>query len=92
MHELVQSMGQKNLAHGCREIHAQVIHHRMDDGTITGNASMDKYNKSGGFDSALKIFSRIGVKDLVSWTSIILGYSLQGDSSFSFLSPKEEDE
>ena len=64
--------------HG-REIHARVIRHIMDDGTIMGNALMDMYIKSGRFDSALKIFSRMGVRDLVSWTSIILGYSLYGN-------------
>lgn len=63
--------------HG-REIHGYVLKNYFDDNLIVQNALVDMYVKSGCIQSALKIFSRMKEKDMVSWTVMISGYSLHG--------------
>lgn len=63
--------------HG-REIHGYVLKSAIDVNLIVQNALVDMYVKSGCIQSALKIFSRMKEKDAISWTVMILGYSLHG--------------
>ncbi|KAF3643898.1 Pentatricopeptide repeat-containing protein [Capsicum annuum] len=49
------------------------------DGFVSA-ALVDMYGKCGFLDKAKEIFEQIPAKSLVSWNSIISGYSLRGDS------------
>lgn len=64
--------------HG-REIHGYTIRQGVGASLpAVQNALMDMYVKSGRLESALKIFSQKAEKDVVSWTVMIMGYSLHG--------------
>ncbi|KAK9269108.1 hypothetical protein L1049_000877 [Liquidambar formosana] len=63
--------------HG-KEIHGYLLRNRIDLNLIVQNAVMDMYVKSGSIESASKIFAGMKEKDVISWTVMILGYSLHG--------------
>ncbi|KAL6581556.1 hypothetical protein OROMI_007479 [Orobanche minor] len=45
------------------------------------NALIDMYCKCGSVKNALKVFNEMKVKDSVSWTSVISGLAVNGDSN-----------
>ncbi|XP_068661253.1 pentatricopeptide repeat-containing protein DOT4, chloroplastic-like [Aristolochia californica] len=63
--------------HG-KEIHGHIVRHAIDLNLTVHNALEDMYMKSGCVRSASAIFERMTEKDVVSWTVMILGYSLHG--------------
>lgn len=64
-----------------KEIHGHLIRNGVELNTTVLNALMDMYNKSGSIEYASRIFSRMKDKDLVSWTVMIVGYSLHGQGN-----------
>ncbi|KAF5726611.1 pentatricopeptide repeat-containing protein DOT4 chloroplastic-like [Tripterygium wilfordii] len=63
--------------HG-KEIHGYLIRNGIDMNVTVSNAIMDMYVKSGFIESASKVFSFLEERDVVSWTVMILGFSLHG--------------
>ncbi|KAG6653748.1 hypothetical protein I3843_05G089300 [Carya illinoinensis] len=63
--------------HG-REIHGYLLRNGIDLNLVVQNAVMDMYVKSGFIEYASRIFRGMKCKDVVSWTVMILGYSLHG--------------
>ncbi|XP_061344480.1 pentatricopeptide repeat-containing protein DOT4, chloroplastic-like [Gastrolobium bilobum] len=66
-----------SLKHG-REIHAYLLRNGINSNLKVKNAVMDMYVKSGAITCASNIFSEMNEKDTISWTMMILGYSLHG--------------
>lgn len=66
------------LNHG-RSIHACAIRRTYDFPLALGNALMDMYVKCGAFEYARKIFDGMRYRDVISWTTLILGYGLNGN-------------
>nr|XP_016511815.1 PREDICTED: pentatricopeptide repeat-containing protein At5g27110 [Nicotiana tabacum] len=61
-------------------IHQQLVNdHFSLDGFVSA-ALVDMYGKCGWLEKAKEIFEQIPVKSLVSWNSMISGYSLRGDT------------
>ncbi|XP_008778287.1 pentatricopeptide repeat-containing protein At3g12770-like [Phoenix dactylifera] len=77
--------------HG-KEIHGCIIRRQIHMNPTVSNALMDMYVKSGSIEAASKIFNRILEKDVISWTVMILGYSLhgRGDRGISLFHQMEE--
>lgn len=77
--------------HG-KEIHGCIIRCQIQMNATVSNALMDMYVKSGSVEAASNIFDRILEKDVISWTVMILGYSLhgQGDHGISLFHQMEE--
>lgn len=48
--------------------------------TIVGNMLIDMYSKCSCIEKALKVFRRIPEKNVISWTSIILGFRINSRS------------
>ncbi|CAI0554273.1 unnamed protein product [Linum tenue] len=48
---------------------------------VLGTALIDMFAKSGFLDKAVDIFQRMQSKDVKSWTAMILGYGVHGQSS-----------
>ncbi|XP_022724785.1 pentatricopeptide repeat-containing protein DOT4, chloroplastic [Durio zibethinus] len=44
------------------------------------NTLLDMYSKCGDLDSALRVFEKMGERSVVSWTSMIAGYTRDGQS------------
>lgn len=61
-----------------REIHCYLLRSRIGLNLTLLNALMDMYAKSGNIEYASQIFSRMKEKDVISWTVMIMGYSLHG--------------
>ncbi|KAL8096742.1 pentatricopeptide repeat-containing protein DOT4, chloroplastic-like [Apium graveolens] len=61
-----------------KEIHGYLLRNGIDMNIKVQNALTDMYVKSGLIDYASEIYSRMSKKDNISWTVMILGYSLHG--------------
>ncbi|XP_024964719.1 pentatricopeptide repeat-containing protein At3g12770-like [Cynara cardunculus var. scolymus] len=61
-----------------REIHGYLVRNTVPMNLKVENALIDMYAKSGCLEYASMIFLRMKSKDVVSWTVMILGYSLHG--------------
>lgn len=59
-----------------KEIHAYLLRNGIDLNVTVQNAVLDMYVKSGFIESAEKIFAGMEDRDAISWTVMILGYSL----------------
>ncbi|KAM6542053.1 hypothetical protein CsatB_006500 [Cannabis sativa] len=69
----------KNLVLG-RKVHAFVEEKGLEKKNITtSNALVDMYAKCGEMSEARLVFDKISKRDVVTWTSMINGYILNGD-------------
>ncbi|KAJ9560184.1 LOW QUALITY PROTEIN: hypothetical protein OSB04_005344 [Centaurea solstitialis] len=57
-----------------RGVHGLVIKYREEEDVFVGTAIVDFYAKCGQVEEALKKFSRMSVRNVVSWTAIITGF------------------
>lgn len=61
-----------------RCIHGYMLRHGFDWSTEIVNQIISMYAKCGLMVSARQVFNRIKYKDLVSWTSMMMGYIIHG--------------
>ncbi|XP_042507844.1 pentatricopeptide repeat-containing protein At3g63370, chloroplastic-like [Macadamia integrifolia] len=59
-----------------RQIHAMIIRNQIEFSTSGMNSLIDMYFKTGGENSALKLFDKMGVKDIISWNTVFTGLFL----------------
>ncbi|KAK3030210.1 hypothetical protein RJ639_038720 [Escallonia herrerae] len=62
-----------------RKIHEYMCDHEVNFNVFVGNALLDMYLKCGDADFARKVFNRMPLKNVVSWNSIIIGLTQQGE-------------
>lgn len=76
-----------------KEIHGYLLRNGMELNAAVFNAVIDMYAKSGYINSASKMFRQLRYKDVVSWTVMIMGYSLhgQGDLGVDLFREMEKD-
>lgn len=68
-----------NLQHG-REFHCYITRREgFKDYLLLWNALVDMYSKSGKISIAKRLFDLLSKKDVVTYTSLIAGYGIQGD-------------
>ncbi|XP_055961282.1 putative pentatricopeptide repeat-containing protein At3g11460, mitochondrial [Mercurialis annua] len=63
--------------HG-KEVHAYLLRNGMNLNVAVQNAVMDMYVKSGFLECASQIFVGMKERDVISWTVMMLGFSLHG--------------
>ncbi|KAF6148239.1 hypothetical protein GIB67_012014 [Kingdonia uniflora] len=63
-----------------RGLHGWVVKFGFDEDNFIGTAIVDLYVKCGIVDDALKVFSRMKIHNVVSWTAIISGFVQMEDS------------
>ncbi|XP_024520483.1 pentatricopeptide repeat-containing protein At4g39530 [Selaginella moellendorffii] len=62
-----------------RWIHEQAAQHGFDTDRFVGNTLVDMYAKFGSMADAAKAFDRMPQRDVVAWTSLMLGYAAAGE-------------
>ncbi|KAH0450992.1 hypothetical protein IEQ34_021684 [Dendrobium chrysotoxum] len=75
------------------QIHGCAIQARTTLDTKLSNSLIDMYAKCGRTDLALKVFDSMPVRDVSSWTAMIMGLATQGNPTFAlelFRRMKEE--
>ncbi|KAL5542283.1 hypothetical protein UlMin_009993 [Ulmus minor] len=61
-----------------KQLHGYIIRGRFDDNVYVASSLVDMYTKCGNIKVARWIFDKIDLRDMVSWTAIIMGYALNG--------------
>ncbi|ERN03310.1 hypothetical protein AMTR_s00003p00233040 [Amborella trichopoda] len=61
-----------------REIHTYTMRRGLFEDIFVGNTLIDTYAKCELMGEALSVFENMGVKDIVSWISIVTGLSQNG--------------
>ncbi|MCO5611138.1 hypothetical protein L7F22_065388 [Adiantum nelumboides] len=61
-----------------RDAHLQAVESGLDSVVSIGTSLVDMYSKCGDFKTACAIFNRLAVRDLVTWSVLISGYSQHG--------------
>ncbi|KAK4706744.1 hypothetical protein R3W88_033708 [Solanum pinnatisectum] len=63
-----------------KQIHAKIIRELpdADDNVAVGTALVDMYSKSGHLCYTLRLFDAMEEKNVVSWTSAIMGFAVHG--------------
>nr|XP_043634890.1 pentatricopeptide repeat-containing protein At5g03800 isoform X2 [Erigeron canadensis] len=61
-----------------RAVHARVIKFGLDDDLSVGNALIGFYSKHGNVKDVVRLFDRMAVKDVITWTQMISVYMDSG--------------
>ncbi|KAJ7964280.1 Pentatricopeptide repeat [Quillaja saponaria] len=61
-----------------KQIHGLVINYGFETSLPVGNAVIDMYAKCGCIGDARQCFSNMPFKNVISWTSLIMGYGKNG--------------
>ncbi|KDP23234.1 hypothetical protein JCGZ_23067 [Jatropha curcas] len=61
-----------------KQVHAYLLRNGIERDIRIQNAVMDMYIKSGFLQSASLVFARMQERDVISWTVMILGFSVHG--------------
>ncbi|KAJ7569605.1 hypothetical protein O6H91_01G085800 [Diphasiastrum complanatum] len=64
----------KDLTRG-RLIHEQIVQTGLQSNVFVGNALIDMYSKCGSIDEARIVFDQLPNRDIVSWNTMLTGYS-----------------
>ncbi|KAF3778280.1 Pentatricopeptide repeat-containing protein [Nymphaea thermarum] len=62
----------------CKEIHGYSHRNSVESDKRVRNALVSVYSQCGSVKSAENVFSRISNKDVISWSSMIVGYTQNG--------------
>jgi pentatricopeptide repeat protein len=57
-----------------RCVHEQIIESGWDSDVFVGSSLVDMYAKCGSMDDAQRVFIKMLSRDVVTWTSMILGH------------------
>ncbi|KAK1619353.1 hypothetical protein QYE76_024870 [Lolium multiflorum] len=71
-----------NLQHG-QELHAHIVKHGFKGYRLLWNSLIDMYSKSGRLLVAQNVFDTMDDRDMISYTSMIAGYGMQGKGSIA---------
>ncbi|KAH7290958.1 hypothetical protein KP509_30G071100 [Ceratopteris richardii] len=69
----------KDISKG-EEIHAEVERRGLIEDPSTGNVLIDMYVRFGFLQKAQEVFDRLQFRSIVSWTTLLAGYTEQSDS------------
>lgn len=61
-----------------QQVHGTIIQRGFDRNLALSNALIDMYAKCGNISDSQQIFIEMSIRDLVSWTSMMIGYGSHG--------------
>lgn len=61
-----------------QQIHAKILLRGLNRNMALANSLIDMYAKCGSISDSRKIFESLSLKDLVSWTSMMIAYGVHG--------------
>ncbi|XP_057962617.1 putative pentatricopeptide repeat-containing protein At1g56570 [Malania oleifera] len=64
--------------HCGQQVHGGIVRRGFDGNMALSNALIDMYAKCGKIADSCKIFGEMACRDLVSWTSMMIGYGMHG--------------
>ncbi|KAJ7187422.1 hypothetical protein O6H91_07G010000 [Diphasiastrum complanatum] len=64
-----------------KSIHKQIIERKLDGDVIVGTAVVNMYRKCGGLQEALEVFSKLLIRDVVSWNAMIAAFAQHGSGT-----------
>ncbi|KAK8937627.1 Pentatricopeptide repeat-containing protein [Platanthera guangdongensis] len=67
-----------------RQVHGHAMRNELHDDVFIANAIIDAYAKCGSMIDSLKVFRRMGIRDVVSWNTMVGGYSQNGKLEEAF--------
>ncbi|OVA13356.1 Pentatricopeptide repeat [Macleaya cordata] len=73
------------LNHG-RRIHSYIVSNGLDGNIVLSNALIDMYAKCGSMSRALMVFNKMPKRDVISWTSVIVGHAINGEGKEALVS------
>ncbi|XP_020097080.1 pentatricopeptide repeat-containing protein At5g16860-like [Ananas comosus] len=59
----------------CKEIHAHSLRHKLEPDRRVQNALVSVYSKHGEIQCAEQVFKATGDRDVISWSSMVVGYA-----------------
>ncbi|KAI5058786.1 hypothetical protein GOP47_0026956 [Adiantum capillus-veneris] len=67
-----------------REMHAEIVRREfLQNDAVLGNALVDMYVKCGALASAQEIFDKLFVRDVATWTALLVGYYEAGNVEYA---------
>lgn len=74
-------------------LHANIVESGLETVMMVENALVDAYVKCGSLVDARRLFEKMPCRDVVSWTSMILGHAQMGDGerALEFYSQMQQD-
>lgn len=66
-----------------KSVHGRSLRMCLKIGLCLGNALVDMYVKCAALDYADRVFERMRLKDVISWSTLILGHGLNGNAEFA---------
>ncbi|KAK3139360.1 hypothetical protein QOZ80_5AG0382100 [Eleusine coracana subsp. coracana] len=79
LHELLQQCAKRRSLLAGESCHGLAIHLGLVTDTITCNILINFYTKCGRNDCARRVFDAMTVRSIVSWNTMISGYTCSGD-------------
>ncbi|XP_024529237.1 pentatricopeptide repeat-containing protein At3g26782, mitochondrial-like [Selaginella moellendorffii] len=67
-----------------KTLHAEICKQGHESNEFVGNSLVDFYGRNGRVDKAEQVFDSMPNKDLVSWSSLLAGFSRLGDATRVF--------
>ena len=62
-----------------RWVHSYIERNRIGGSLTLINAMLDMYTKCGSVEDAKRLFDKMSEKDIVSWTTMLIGYAKIGE-------------
>lgn len=60
-------------------IHSQVIESELETNAIIGSTLVDMYAKCGNLEDAKRVFGALTIRDVVTWSAMIAGYTFNSE-------------